>query len=103
MKKTGHIWNATLHAFIVEIGFTRANSDLCVYTKKHRGKCMAISVHVNDVLAAATPAQAEWLCQELDKKYSVTFQLTALCLGLRVQKLQDGRYSIDQKHYTYSL
>jgi hypothetical protein len=103
LKQAGHIWNATLHAFIVEIGFTRANSDLCVYTKKHGGKRMAISVHVDDVLAAATPAQAEWLRQELDKKYGVTFQLTALCLGLRVQKLQDGGYSIDQKHYLITV
>ena len=65
----------------------RAQSDLCVYTKVHNKWRMAISVHVDDVLAAATAAQAEWLCQELDRKYGVTFQLTALCLGLRVQKL----------------
>ena len=29
----------------------------------------------------------------------MTFQLTALCLGLRVQKLQSGGYSVDQKRY----
>ena len=84
--------------FIVEIGFTCTNSDLCVYTKKHVRRRMVISVHVDDVLAAATPAQAEWLRQELDKKYGVT-----LCLGLRVQKLQDGGYSIDQKHYLITV
>ena len=66
LKQAGHIWNATLHAFIVEIGFVRAQSDLCVYTKVHNKQRMAISVHVDDVLAAATAAQAEWLRQELD-------------------------------------
>ena len=60
---------------------------------------MAVSIHVDNILTAATPTQAEWLRKELDKKYGVTFQLTALCLGLQVQKLQDGGYSIDQKHY----
>ena len=60
---------------------------------------MAISMHVDDVLAAATAVQAEWLCQELNRKYGVTFQLTVLCLGLRVQKLQGGGYSVDHKHY----
>ena len=84
MKQAGHIWNAMFHAFIVEIGFTRANSDLCVYTKKHVKRHMVISMHVNNVLTAATPAQTEWLHQELDKKYGVTFQLTVLCLRLRV-------------------
>ena len=74
-------------------------SNLCVYIKVHNKQRMAISVHVDDVLAAATAAQAEWLRQELDRKYGVTFQLTALCLGLRVQKLQSGGYSVDQKHY----
>ena len=78
---------ARAHAFIVEIGFVRAQSDLCVYTKVHNKRHMAISVHVDDVLAAATAAQAEWLHQELDRKYDIMFQLTALCLGLRVQKL----------------
>ena len=59
--------------FIVEIGFVCAQSDLCVYTKVHNKQCMAISVHVDDMLAAATAAQAEWLCQELDRKYGVMF------------------------------
>ena len=95
MKQTGHIWNATLHTFIVEIGFTCTNSDLYVYTKKYMRRCMVISVHVDDVLTTATSTQAEWLHQELDKKYGVTFQLTVLCLGFRVQKLQNGRYSIN--------
>ena len=76
-----------LHTFIVKIGFKHTNSDLYVYIKMHERKHMAISMHVDDVLSAATPAQAEWLHQELDKKYGVTFQLTILCLGLRVQKL----------------
>ena len=99
LKQAGHIWNATLHTFIVELGFKRARSDLCVYIKIHEKTRMAVSIHVDDILTAATPTQAEWLRKELDKKYGVTFQLTALCLGLRVQKLQDGGYSIDQKHY----
>ena len=50
-------------------------------------------------MLTATAAQAEWLRQELDRKYGVTFQLRALCLELRIQKLQDGGYSVDQKHY----
>ena len=82
LKQAGHIWNATLHTFIVELGFKRACSDLCVFIKIHEKTRMAVSIHVDDILTAATPTQAEWLHKELDKKYGVTFQLTALCLGL---------------------
>ena len=71
----------------MEIGFVCAQSDLCVYTKVLNQRHMAISMHVNDVLAAATAAQAEWLCQELDRKYGVTFQLTALCSGSRSSRV----------------
>ena len=33
LKQTGNIWYANIHNYVLDLGFTRTHSDLCVYTK----------------------------------------------------------------------
>ena len=57
LKQAGNIWNAAIHAYILELGFKRTSADLCVYTHVVQKARMAIALHVDDFLAACTPQQ----------------------------------------------
>ena len=34
MPQSSHLWNATLHDYLIKDGFVRANSDACIYIKR---------------------------------------------------------------------
>src|SRR5271163_758208 len=46
LKQTGNIWNVNIHSYILDLGFTRTHSDLCVYTKDH----IILVLHIDDFL-----------------------------------------------------
>jgi hypothetical protein len=54
LKQAENIWNAAIHSYILEIGFTRTSADLCVYTITFPGRDrMIIAIHVDDFLIAS--------------------------------------------------
>jgi hypothetical protein len=48
LKQAGNIWNAAIHSYILEIGFTRTSADLCVYTITFPGRDHMIIVRNKD-------------------------------------------------------
>jgi hypothetical protein len=103
LKQAGNIWNAAIHSYIIEIGFTRTTSDLCVYTKRHNDLRMVIALHVDDFTVAATQEQFNWFTTALKKRFSIKHQVANQCLGLKIWKNADGGYSFNQQHYLETL
>jgi hypothetical protein len=97
LKQAGNIWNATIHNYLIELGFKRSPSDLCVYTKNMEGRIVA-ALHVDDFLLAATPSQYKHFVDALTAKFPSKFQPTSQCLGMRVLKTPNG-YTLDQQSY----
>ena len=102
LKQAGNIWNAAIHAYILELGFSRTSADLCVYTVDKFGTRMAIGLHVDDFLVAATPQQFEWFTTALKVRFSIKSQQATMCLGLKIEKTPVG-YSFGQQHYLETL
>ena len=102
LKQAGNIWNAAVHAYLLEIGFRRADADLCIYTKSHEGGRIAISLHVDDFLTAATQAQFAWFVEMMLKRFSIKYSQATMCLGMRIAQIKDG-YAFDQQHYLETL
>ena len=64
---------------------------------------MLIALHVDDFHCAGKPSQVECLISSLKKRYNLKYQKTDLCLGLKIDKLPDGGYTISQQHYLEAL
>ena len=86
LKQAGNIWNAAIHAHIIEVGFTRTHADLCVYTKSDGSSRMIISLHVDDFLVASTPTQFKWFVSALEKKFKIKWREATICLGIKIER-----------------
>ena len=101
LKQAGNIWNAVIHSYLVELGFTRTLADRCVYTKVVAGKRMALALHVDDFLVAANEAQFAWFVAALQKRFSIKYEPANMCLGVKVTPTPTG-FTLDQQHYLES-
>ena len=98
-----NIWHAAIHAYILELGFTRASADMCVYTKVMFKTRMALALHVDDFTVASTQEQFSWFVDALKKRFGVKHQLATSCLGLKIWKNESNGYSFNQQHYLETL
>ena len=54
MKQAGRIWNKTMNAGLIKIGFTRFQADPCVYRRKTPEGTIIAAVHVDDFAYTST-------------------------------------------------
>jgi hypothetical protein len=104
LKQAGNIWNATIHGYILELGFKRTSADLCVYTISFKGgDRMIIAIHVDDFLVATREVHFQWLVKAMEQRYSITYHKADLCLGIKIERDGSGGYNISQQHYLEEL
>jgi hypothetical protein len=54
MKQASRIWNQTMHAKMLEWGFTHLSSESCVYHQQTPSGTVLAAVHVDDFLTVAS-------------------------------------------------
>ncbi|GMF17717.1 unnamed protein product [Phytophthora fragariaefolia] len=60
LKQAGRLWSQLLHAKLVELGFTRYITDMCLYNKPDCNNMTIVGVYVNDrLVTASTPDLGE--------------------------------------------
>lgn len=75
LKQAPHIWNKTLHAKLVTMGFERQDSDFGLYALKKDGEVqMLLTVYVDDLLLMGTPE----LCKATAAALKESFELTTM-------------------------
>ena len=99
LKQAGNIWNANIHSYILELGFTRTHSDLCVYTKDQ----IVLALHVDDFLVASTHQSFDWLVSQLQQRFSLSHKEADICLGIKIVPDTSYGFTIGQQHYLESL
>ena len=105
IKQAGHIWNECIHSYCLQIGFVRASSDLCVYTREFApqdgcepGRLIAC-LHVDDFLVAGKPKQLEWFKKNLLAKFGIKWTDDLLFLGIKIHRFKDNSLALSQRHY----
>jgi hypothetical protein len=77
LRQSGREWHLHIDKFIVSLGFTRCNSDSCVYVRRSRsGKPILILLYVDDIPSAfAAEDKAEWeeIKQRFAQQYKIKF------------------------------
>lgn len=107
IKQAGHIWNAHIHSYCLELGFVRTSADLCVYIKHfskdnpescEEGRIMAC-LHVDDFLLAGKTKQLEWFRQSLLLKFGIKWMEDIFFLGIKIDRQPNGSLALSQRHY----
>jgi hypothetical protein len=94
-----------LHEFLIKLGLARSNVDHSIYV--HHTERRIISVYVDDLLLLAKSSESHKL-ESLKTQLSSEFQMTdmgpvAWFLEMRIRRLQDGSYRLDQSRYIEDL
>src|SRR5271163_3685048 len=99
LKQAGNIWNANIHSYILDLGFTRTHSDLCVYTKDQ----IVLALHVDDFLVASSLQSFNWLVTQLQLRFNLSHKEANMCLGIKIVPDTLHGFTIRQQHYLESL
>jgi hypothetical protein len=110
LKQSPRQWYFRLHEFLIKLGLTRSEADHSVYV--HHTEGWIIAVYVDDLLllakSAESSASASHKLETLKMQLASEFQMAdmgpvAWFLGMRIKRLQDGSYRLDQAHYIEDL
>jgi hypothetical protein len=97
LKQAGRIWNNLLHAQLLDIGYTRCKTDLCLYFKRKECDIAIVDVYVDDLLASATsPQLVEDLFTSLKSIEVKDLGVVRKYLGMCIEFKADG-FTLDQE------
>jgi hypothetical protein len=105
-KQASYLWQQTLSKWLVENGFTRLETDPCVFTKTVNGKQIIVGCYVDDlvVLHDATTHMfrdfRDSFLRRFDGKHLGPLEWF---LGVKVRQLANGDFHLDQTKYINDL
>nr|CCA24594.1 PREDICTED: copia proteinlike putative [Albugo laibachii Nc14] len=97
LKQAGRLWSQLQHANLVDAGFTRCLTDMCLYLKHQDSETTIVGVYVDDLLV--TVSKIILVREFFDEMRSLSIKdlgQVSKFLGMRVA-LNDGRYLLDQE------
>jgi hypothetical protein len=101
MKQSPREFNALVHSFLIDAGFTQSDADSCIYSRITDGKLLIVAVYVDDIISAGKGDHLH----SFRKKLQSTFKIDPNSggdlqwyLGLRFCNNKNG-ISIDQNLY----
>ena len=93
-KQAPRCWNKKINSILAgELGFTRSDSDPCLYVKQTDEGVMMIALYVDDLLIAAkTKSQTSWIKKMLSDRFDMKDLGEAkVCLGLEITRDRQQR------------
>jgi hypothetical protein len=86
LKQAGHTWNRALHEAMLEWGFRRLPSEWCIYVRVANGATNLVTIHIDDMVAAASNFSANDLFKaQLRSKWAISdLGEIKFCLGINI-------------------
>ena len=98
LKQAGRLWSQLLHARIIDAGYVRYVSDMCLYHKFYGKELVVVGVYVDDLLATGTSVAA------VGSFFTILASLSIKdvghlhrFLGMQLELGSDGMYRTDQE------
>ena len=101
LKQGASEWNKKLHDILNRNGYKRSENDMCLYSRVEGNNCMYISIHVDDLIVAATEAS---MIENFEKQLNKDLVLKNLgnlqyYLGLQFERDNEGIFLLHQQRY----
>ena len=101
LKQGANEWNKKLHDILSKNSYKRSENDMCLYSKQDGENRMYISVHVDDIIVAATDMS---MITKFEKQMNEVVALKNLgklhyYLGLQFERTDDGTFLLHQQSY----
>jgi hypothetical protein len=108
LRQASRIWQETLHAALMELGFTQLESDPCVYIRYPQGEVgreenIVIAIHVDDFLLAGKRIAINLFKSQIAKFFDIKdIGVAKMIVGIQVDQ-SPYRISINQGNYVNEL
>jgi hypothetical protein len=102
LKQSPRCWNAKIHSFLTEEGFTRLATDSAVYTRGKDGWQVVLGIYVDDLLIMGKNLQAvKTIKEKLSARFKmVDFGEVSKILGIKVSRNRgEGTLTLSQVEY----
>ena len=106
LKQSPKLWNDTVNAYMISLGFTRFTTDLCIYKRKSEADCLFVAIYVDDlIIAGSSLPSINIFKEELKSKFKMKdLGPIHYCLGMEVrQDLEEGTITLSQNGYVDSI
>ena len=106
LKQGARQWNKKLHATLLDMGFTRLQSDRSVYIYAHGDVHIIVPVYIDDVTLASKSKEAlDRTVEELSKRFKLRdLGETKFILGVEVIRDRPNRsISLSQRQYIIDM
>ena len=106
LKQSPKLWNDTVNACMIALGFTRFTTDLCIYKRRVVGDCLFVAIYVDDLIIAGSSLS---IINTFKEELKSRFKMKDLgpihyCLGMEVrQDLTEGTITLSQNGYVDSI
>ncbi len=54
LKQSPKLWNETVNAYVISLGFTRFTTDLCIYKRRIEVNCVVVAIYMGDLIIAGS-------------------------------------------------
>src|SRR6218665_2792799 len=75
LKQGANEWNRKFNDILITNGLKRSENDPCLYSSQENGEWMYISIHVDDLIVAATK---DYMFKEFEKRMGHTLNIKNL-------------------------
>jgi hypothetical protein len=93
MKQAGRIWNRTMHARLVELGFVRLPCEYCLYLRQSPSGTILTGIHVDDFICIASDAaeNARFKLQLKEAWQIADLGEAKFCIGIMIERDRSTR------------
>ena len=103
LKQSPREWNKDIDSKLKELGFRQCDADPNLYIPTFENGCFLL-LYVDDILLVGTPDSIVNVKNMIKPLYKMKdCGLATLFLGIRIERLPDGRIKLSQTHYIEKL